>query len=76
VDASGSIVFVAKSSEEATLLKAKYPYEREQVIKLSSQQLLVPGFVDTHVHAPQYSFTGTLTASYLDGGRRRVLHID
>ena len=28
------------------------------VVNLCSQ-FLIPGFVDTHTHAPQYSFTGT-----------------
>jgi Amidohydrolase family len=33
----------------------------EALVRLSTGQLLVPGFVDTHVHAPQYSYTGTAT---------------
>ena len=26
---------------------------------LTCSQFLMPGFVDTHIHAPQYRFTGT-----------------
>lgn len=32
-----------------------------KVTRLKKGQVLVPGFVDVHVHAPQYSFTGTAT---------------
>lgn len=28
---------------------------------LQDSQFIMPGFVDTHVHAPQYKFTGTGT---------------
>ena len=28
---------------------------------LSDEEYLLPGFVDTHYHAPQYSFTGTVS---------------
>jgi len=31
------------------------------VIRLARGQVLVPGFIDTHIHAPQYSYTGTAT---------------
>ncbi|KAG7397461.1 hypothetical protein PHYBOEH_000740 [Phytophthora boehmeriae] len=30
-------------------------------IELSSHEFLMPGFVDTHVHAPQFQFMGTAT---------------
>jgi hypothetical protein len=32
-----------------------------KIVRLKKGQILVPGFIDTHVHAPQYSFTGTAT---------------
>ncbi|KAE9015662.1 Guanine deaminase [Phytophthora fragariae] len=31
------------------------------VLRLSPRQFLMPGFVDTHVHAPQFQFMGTAT---------------
>ena len=31
------------------------------VIRLARGQVLVPGFIDTHIHAPQYPYTGTAT---------------
>ncbi|KAJ3314996.1 hypothetical protein HDV04_004796 [Boothiomyces sp. JEL0838] len=39
-------------------LKAK-GYTFEQVLILSESQFLIPGLVDTHIHGPQYVFTGT-----------------
>lgn len=33
----------------------------ERVWELPAGQVLLPGFVDVHVHAPQYSYTGTAT---------------
>ncbi|DAZ98667.1 TPA: hypothetical protein N0F65_008793 [Lagenidium giganteum] len=30
-------------------------------LQLTSSQFIIPGFVDTHVHAPQYQYTGTGT---------------
>ncbi|KAG1674922.1 hypothetical protein FOA52_014715 [Chlamydomonas sp. UWO 241] len=33
----------------------------EQVTRLQDGQFLMPGLIDTHVHAPQYKFTGTGT---------------
>lgn len=32
-----------------------------QFLKLGKSQFIIPGFIDTHVHAPQYPFTGTAT---------------
>lgn len=29
------------------------------LIKLSTYEFLCPGFIDLHIHAPQYAFTGT-----------------
>ncbi|KAJ3199792.1 hypothetical protein HDU67_002548 [Dinochytrium kinnereticum] len=36
------------------------PYGKK-VVRLSPNQFLIPGFIDTHIHAPQYVFTGTGT---------------
>lgn len=32
-----------------------------QLIKLDSSEFCIPGMIDTHVHAPQYQFSGTAT---------------
>ncbi|KAJ3088904.1 hypothetical protein HK102_007669, partial [Quaeritorhiza haematococci] len=36
-----------------------FPVLRSQVQTLKPRQFLLPGFVDTHIHAPQYVYTGT-----------------
>jgi guanine deaminase len=33
----------------------------EDVVKLGKDEALIPGFIDVHLHAPQYSYTGTAT---------------
>ncbi|KAG2454759.1 hypothetical protein HYH02_000594 [Chlamydomonas schloesseri] len=49
----GKIARVGSSNEEAALMRE---------FGLSEEgQYFVPGFIDTHVHAPQYKFTGTGT---------------
>eukprot|EP00386_Alphamonas_edax_P001897 GDKI01005747.1.p1 GENE.GDKI01005747.1~~GDKI01005747.1.p1 ORF type:complete len:288 (-),score=91.55 GDKI01005747.1:853-1716(-) len=32
-----------------------------KILTLAHHQFLTPGFVDTHIHAPQYTYTGTAT---------------
>jgi cytosine/adenosine deaminase-related metal-dependent hydrolase len=33
--------------------------EVQEHIKLKPRQFLIPGFIDAHIHAPQYLYTGT-----------------
>lgn len=54
----GKIVFVGKSVTESDSFMKKFSVRPEQVVELK-QRMLIPGLVDTHVHAPQYAFTGT-----------------
>lgn len=58
VNAAGNIVFVARSSDEVQSALKAYPTARQ--IDLGSK-FIIPGFVDTHCHAPQYSFAGVGT---------------
>jgi len=59
VDDDGKIVFVDNAAKVGELAK-KFGFEKKNVINLKpSRQFLIPGFVDTHIHAPQYVFTGT-----------------
>jgi cytosine/adenosine deaminase-related metal-dependent hydrolase len=53
---SGMIDFVSEQD-------SGIPSEYTGVVpnKLPPNFAIIPGFVDTHVHAPQYSFTGTAT---------------
>ncbi|KAI8367503.1 guanine deaminase [Radiomyces spectabilis] len=50
---------VAPIDIEKTVLQWKL--NPEDLVRLKSTQFLLPGFVDTHIHAPQYPFTGTGT---------------
>lgn len=60
VDASGVISAVGRGAAEVGSIIAAL--ERTvTVTTLASTQLLHPGLIDTHVHAPQYQFTGTAT---------------
>ncbi|EGZ07750.1 hypothetical protein PHYSODRAFT_340799 [Phytophthora sojae] len=45
-------------AEDLLLLSSCAPSD---VLQLSPRQFLMPGFVDTHVHAPQFVFMGTAT---------------
>ncbi|KAJ3338373.1 hypothetical protein HDU93_009609 [Gonapodya sp. JEL0774] len=40
-------------------LMNQWGFRRDQVIMAPSSHFLIPGFVDTHTHAPQYVFSGT-----------------
>ncbi|KAL2915817.1 hypothetical protein HK105_204518 [Polyrhizophydium stewartii] len=67
VAASGRIAFVEEvrpgeaGAKAAALarLKAAWRFDDASVVELGVHQFLVPGLVDTHIHAPQYVFTGT-----------------
>jgi guanine deaminase len=47
------IIEMVKEVTQDQVLQAK------ETIRLGPNQFLIPGFVDTHIHAPQYVFTGT-----------------
>lgn len=55
VDDNGFIAFISPIIEVPTI------YEEVERLKLDPGQFLVPSFIDCHVHAPQYSYTGTAT---------------
>ncbi|KAJ3333148.1 hypothetical protein HDU76_011065 [Blyttiomyces sp. JEL0837] len=39
--------------------RSRFQFEDDIIVRLSETQIIIPGFVDTHIHAPQYVFTGT-----------------
>ncbi|GLE00836.1 hypothetical protein PINS_up009633 [Pythium insidiosum] len=47
--------------EDVERLRHAMQVDASAVLELSPTQFLMPGFIDTHVHAPQYQFTGTGT---------------
>lgn len=39
-------------------IKTKFNVPNENIEKLEKGQFLIPGFIDTHIHAPQYPNAG------------------
>ncbi|NXW49450.1 GUAD deaminase, partial [Nyctiprogne leucopyga] len=58
VDESGTIVFLERTDQQEQLAK-KWKFKTCDIRELSNHEFFMPGMVDTHIHAPQYSFTGT-----------------
>lgn len=44
--------------EDLDKYRAQYEFPDSFITKLSSTQILIPGLVDTHIHAPQYPNIG------------------
>jgi guanine deaminase len=53
---NGKIIELVKNGTE---LKTKLNEETTEFKRFSSSHFIIPGFVDTHTHAPQYGFSGT-----------------
>lgn len=63
VDRCGVIAHMGhQSSIDLTML-----YRNRGYIKLEPHEFLSPGFIDLHIHAPQFAFTGTATDRPLMG---------
>ncbi|NWW08062.1 GUAD deaminase, partial [Oreocharis arfaki] len=58
VDDNGTIVFVEQADQLEELAKT-WGLKTSDIRQLSKHEFFMPGLVDTHIHAPQYSFTGT-----------------
>ncbi|KJE91703.1 guanine deaminase [Capsaspora owczarzaki ATCC 30864] len=59
LDQSNRIVFVEDGSQLA-LLQDRYGFAADaRTIQLKPHQFLMPGFIDTHIHASQYPNAGT-----------------
>ncbi|KAF1550588.1 Guanine deaminase, partial [Eudyptula albosignata] len=58
VDDSGTIAFLEQTDQQEQLAK-KWGFKTSDIRELSNHEFFMPGMVDTHIHAPQYSFTGT-----------------
>ncbi|XP_078683904.1 guanine deaminase-like [Branchiostoma floridae x Branchiostoma belcheri] len=57
VDTSGKILFV-KDDDSIENLSVEIGFN-PSVHNLTGSQFIIPGFIDTHIHAPQYPNTGT-----------------
>jgi len=55
----GKIHLFEHNVDQVRLEAVKQQYNVGQVVVLKGWQFFMPGFIDTHVHAPQYSYTGT-----------------
>ncbi|CAI5786852.1 guanine deaminase isoform X1 [Podarcis lilfordi] len=58
VDGSGKIAFLEPAEEQEKLAK-KWGFKASDIRELSNNEFFMPGLVDAHIHAPQYSFAGT-----------------
>ncbi|XP_064499277.1 guanine deaminase isoform X2 [Pseudopipra pipra] len=58
VDDDGTIVFLEQSDQQEQLSE-KWGFKASDIRQLSKHEFFMPGLVDTHIHAPQYLFTGT-----------------
>ncbi|XP_060078633.1 guanine deaminase-like [Ylistrum balloti] len=68
--ANGKIIFLQKWDEDLLTLLQEHNILPESVIYLKERQFLIPGFVDTHIHASQYPNCG----KGLDEGLLSWLH--
>lgn len=67
-DRTGEIVRVVENVPESDVEHRVKAFGLESclspagtILKLSDTQFVMPGFVDTHIHAPQFTYTGTAT---------------
>ncbi|KAM6469891.1 guanine deaminase [Liasis olivaceus] len=57
VEESGKITFFEPADGQDKLAK-KWGFKASDIQELSNNEFFMPGLVDAHIHAPQYSFTG------------------
>ncbi|KAI1900047.1 hypothetical protein AGOR_G00045980 [Albula goreensis] len=58
IDTEGRIAFIGRAEEVGKLSQA-WGFRISDVKHLGAHQFFMPGLVDTHIHASQYSYTGT-----------------
>ncbi|KAM9392213.1 guanine deaminase [Pholidichthys leucotaenia] len=58
VDEDGKIAFIGGGSELETLSQT-FGFSPSDVTELTQVEFFMPGLVDTHIHAAQYSYAGT-----------------
>ncbi|KAG2202490.1 hypothetical protein INT47_013106 [Mucor saturninus] len=59
VNEEGAIVQIEKDIKDLESFLATSGHKDSKIHILGAEQFLVPGFVDTHAHAPQYMFAGS-----------------
>ncbi|XP_061584911.1 guanine deaminase [Cololabis saira] len=58
VDTDGKIAFI-EGGQEVQRLSQIFGFSPSEVIQLGQYEFFMPGMVDTHIHASQYSYAGT-----------------
>ncbi|XP_026068393.1 guanine deaminase [Carassius auratus] len=58
VDDKGKIAFI-ENHQDVVSLSEKWGFETSDIKQLGQYEFLMPGMIDTHIHASQYSYTGT-----------------
>lgn len=61
VDNNGTIVYLAESTPADNAVLESHGLTAADVTVLTEHQFLLPGFIDTHFHAPQYQYSGVGT---------------
>ncbi|KAI6654931.1 Guanine deaminase [Oopsacas minuta] len=57
IDPQGKILFI-RPYNQLEAVKGEFEFKDTSIVQLSPSQFLIPGFIDTHIHAPQYPNTG------------------
>lgn len=58
IGVDGSKITFIRKVEELEKLKDEFSFSVDDITNLNSGEFLIPGFIDTHVHAPQYLNAG------------------
>ncbi|MED6243178.1 hypothetical protein ATANTOWER_016209 [Ataeniobius toweri] len=58
VDSEGKIAFIGEGNESQKLSEV-FRFSPSAVTQLDQHEFLMPGMIDTHIHASQYSYAGT-----------------
>ncbi|KAI4902837.1 hypothetical protein NFI96_011721 [Prochilodus magdalenae] len=58
VDDAGKIAFI-EAGQNVDTLSQTWGFHSSDIIQLEQHEFLMPGMVDTHIHASQYSYSGT-----------------
>eukprot|EP01132_Coremiostelium_polycephalum_P000862 gene862-1076_t len=60
INEEGTISFIGAESDIKSL-ESQFNFEASKVVEDLGKKILIPGFIDTHAHAPQYHNSGTGT---------------
>ncbi|KAG0309550.1 hypothetical protein BGZ98_001291 [Dissophora globulifera] len=58
IDNQGKIAKLLRNVSQDSVHASLEGVEDDKVVRLSEDQFVIPGFIDTHIHAPQYTFCG------------------